>query len=201
MRRAQIDGLPQLLAPALQGLTRQRLDQIEAPAAEAPAPLGRLQPARRLTHVRQAMATAQLRQHGIVEALHPQAHPGDAGGQIALQMVLIKAGGIQLQGEFGAGGDAVAAAQGAQQLLQLRRSQQRRGAPTHIHRGEGRPRRGGGDLLQQLIQVVGDGGAAGLAGGGASPIPQGHHREIAVKATPVAERDVQVGAARGPAGP
>jgi hypothetical protein len=48
----------------------------------------------------------------------------------------------------------------------------------------------------QQLQVGGDRGRSWSAGA-VGPIPQGHHREIAVEAAAVAEGDMEVGAAGG----
>ena len=123
------------MAPGAQVLTRQPLDQIQAPAAEGPSGQGLGQPAGGLQQVRAAVAATQAGEHGIVKALATQAHPVYPGLQIARQAILVKTGWIKLQADLSSWGQAKPAAQSRQQGLQLRRRQQRGGAATEIHRG------------------------------------------------------------------
>ena len=198
VRRRQIDGLPQLGAPGFQLHPRQSLDQIEAPAPEVAAVLGRAQPTGRLQQVGASVAPPQALQHRVVEALSPQADPRHAGAQVGLKPGLIEAGRIQLQADLGAGGEAEMPAQGPQQCAHLLGCEHRGSAATEVHRAQGRPRRSGGDLPLQQLQVSGDRAAAGVTRRAAGPIPERHHGEVAVEAAPVAEGDVQIGAAGRP---
>jgi len=84
---------------------------------------------------------------------------------------------------------AEAALQGLQDPRHLGTAEHRRGATAQVHRRQRWAAGGGGDLLVQQLQVGGDGAGGGPVG----PVPEGHHREIAVETAPVAERDVDVG--------
>ena len=70
------------------------------------------------------MAAAQPGQHGVIKTLAAEADPVDAQGQIGRQTLLIKAGRIQLQGDFGPGRQPEALAEAVQQPPQLLRREQ-----------------------------------------------------------------------------
>ena len=188
--------LQQLGAPVLELLARQRLDQVQAPAPQLPPGLGLGQPAGRLDQILAAMSSPQGGEHLIIEVLAPQAHPIHPGPQIGGQPLAVKTGRIQFQGDFGAGGDPEATLQGLDQRQHLDRIEQRGGAAAEVDGGQGWAGPTGGDLPLEQGQIGLDRGGARLAGGGPGPIPQGHHWEIAIEAAPMAEGDVQIGAAR-----
>ena len=196
--RCQGNGLPQLAAPVAQVLTRQTLDQIQAPAAEGPAAQGLGQPAGGLQQVRAAVAATQPGEHGIVKALAAQAHPVYPGLQIASQAILVKTGWIKLQADLSSRSQAKPAAQSRQQGLQLGRRQQRRRAATEINRGKRWAGGRGGNLLQQQAEVGRNRGRPRRRRFAAGTVAQGHHRKVAIKATPVTKGDVQIGTARRP---
>ena len=190
------DRPAQLLAPVVEGLGRQGLDQIEAPAAQAAVSAGSAQPVAGLEQIGSPMPPAEGGQHGVIEALPPQAHPVDAGGQITRQPRLIEAGRIHLQADLRPWGQSVAPPQRRQQRRHLGGGEHRGRAAAEVDGGEWRTRRRDRDLRVQQLQVGRDRGGT-TAARPIGPIPQGHHGEIAVKTSPVAEGDVQVGRPRG----
>jgi len=111
MRRLQGDRLLKLLPPAAEGLPRQALNQIKAPALQAASALGVLQPVGSLKQISAAMAAAQGFEHRITEALPPQAHARHPSRQVAAKALLIEAGGVKLQAQFRAGSQAITAPQ------------------------------------------------------------------------------------------
>ena len=175
---------------------RNPLNQIKTPTAQFTGPAGPLQPAGGLKQIGAAVATAEAGQHGVIKALAAEAHPVDTGGQVAGQSGPIEAGRIHLQADLGGRGQAETARQSLQQPPHLVGSEHRGGAAAQVDGGEGRPRGRTGDLPMQQLQVGGDRGRSWSAGA-VGPIPQGHHREIAVEAAAVAEGDMEVGAAGG----
>ena len=156
------------------------------------------QPAGGLQQVRAAVAATQPGEHGIVKALAAQAHPVYPGLQIARQAILVKTGWIKLQADLSSWSQAKPAAQSRQQGLQLGRRQQRGRAATEINRGKRGTGGRGGNLLQQQAEVGRNRGRPRRRRFAAGTVAEGHHRKVAIKATPVTKGDVQIGTARRP---
>ena len=185
----------QLIRPGRIRLIRQVADQIQTPAGETPLNNRCLQPSASLQEVRTAMATSQGRQNRIVKALSTQAHPIDPLLSEGVEIQPPKTGGIHLQADLRSALQPKAPTQGLQHLTDLERGEQRWSPTADIHRRQGRACRRQADLLEQLLEVQRDRPTAG-ASGGVGLITQRHHGEVAVKATPMAEGNVDVGASR-----
>ena len=171
------------------------MDQIEAPARQVTAAQGPGHPVDRLGQIGAAVAPAQALQHGVIKTLAAQAHPVDPCLEVTDQALLIKAGRIQLQGDFGPCVNPEALLQRIEQLPHLPRCQQGGSTTAQIDRGERWSTGAAGDLPLEQAQIGRDRGRTHLACCAASPIPQGHHGEVAVVAAAVTEGDMEIGAA------
>ena len=188
-------GLLQLCAPTVQRLVGEIADQIQAPARQCTAVMGLHQPPATLLKIQPPVATPQGFKHLIIKTLPSQTHPVDAGLDHSLKIGLIEAGGIHLQCDFCTGLKPELMAQRLQEPANLGCTQQRRRSPTDINSGQWWARGGQRDLSMELFEIGLDRGTAW------SKLPfrlvsQGNHRKIAVKAAPMAKRNMQIGAAR-----
>lgn len=99
------------------------------------------------------MTTAEGLEHTIIETLATETDPIDAGSDQGLEIMLIKAGWIHLQGDLRSGLNAKLPTQPLEQGMDLLRRQKRRSSPADINGGQRRSFGGKGDLSMQLFQV------------------------------------------------
>ena len=194
MRRLHGDGLSQLLLPGETGLSWQVLNQIKTPGPQLALAPRLPHPAAGLQQISAPVTTAETGQHGIVKTLATKADAIHPSPEHRVQLLLIKAGGIHLKGDFRTLLKTETALQRLEQSLDLISREQRWGAAADVHRREGRTPGCGCDLAMQQGQVIADGGAprSPIRMG---PIPERHDREIAVVTASMAEGNVEVGAA------
>ena len=194
MRRLHGDGLSQLLLPGEAGLSWQVLNQIKTPGPQLALAPCLPHPAAGLQQISAPVTTAETGQHGIVKTLATKADAIHPSPEHRVQLLLIKAGGIHLKGDFRTLLKTETVLQRLEQSLDLISGEQRWGTTADVHRREGRTPGCGCDLAMQQGQVIADGGAP-RSPVRMSPIPERYDREIAVVTTSMAEGNVEVGAA------
>ena len=91
----------QLVGPHLRGLVGPGVDQIERIAVE-----GGARDRDRVQRLARGVQPSQCLQRGVVQRLHAERHPVDAGCAIAAKPCRLDAGGVGFQRDFGAGRDA-----------------------------------------------------------------------------------------------
>ena len=194
MRCPGIHSLFQLFNPVLQGLAWEILNQIQAPGPQHTIRVGRSHPGDRLQQINAPVTPSKLLEHGIIEALPPEADAVHTSGDHRCEVMLIEARGVHFQGDFRTWLKAKPAMESIQKRSDLIRRQQRRRATTDVDRRQGRTAWHISDLTMEKREVVLDRSAARPLFR-LDPISKRYDSEIAVVTAPMAEGNVEVGAA------
>jgi hypothetical protein len=185
----QNNGLLQLPLPFLIPLVWKVSDQIQAPALQSTSLQTLLEPMAGLKQILSAMSAPQGREPDIVKTLPSQTHAGHARINQGVQIPALKGGWIHLKGDFSTVLEAEAASELLQQRCKLIGPQQGWRTTADIHGGQWRRWGREVDLCCELRQVGLD-RTATRPSIRISPIPEGHHREVAIKTTPMAKRNM-----------
>jgi len=120
--------------PQVEGLAGNAVDEIDGKIRET----GAARSDDRIEPLAAAVAPPEERQDPVIEGLHPDAHPVDAGLAQARECVRVDIPGVDLHGDLGVGADRQGGTDAFQEMRQQAGGQARGGASADVDRVEGR---------------------------------------------------------------